>query len=252
MVEIRNAQTADFTVRPADRQPRFAAAQSRRIIIVRNQRSYGGIRMTTMTQHSGHASGRMVLLFGIFGAHILLIYLLANGLVGKIVTQVFPDPQIRFIDPQPQRTPPPAIPAPRQLDVVPQIQPLDPLILPDEPGPTALTSPPLQSPTQRVAQVPAPNVIGLSYQATRSPDDFYPPQSLRMGEEGVAEIESCVAANGHLDGTPTLLRSSGHPRLDAAAVQWAQQALRYRPATSDGVPMRACKGFRVTFEFKGG
>lgn len=87
----------------------------------------------------------------------------------------------------------------------------------------------------------------LRYQAVRPSDDYYPPQALRMGTEGAAIVRTCVDAGGRLSGAPTVIRSSRVSVLDAAAVKWASEALRFQPATQAGVAVESCKEFRVSF-----
>jgi protein TonB len=82
----------------------------------------------------------------------------------------------------------------------------------------------------------------------RSADDYYPAASLRLQESGTAIVQVCVAPSGRLEGAPAIQQSSGSPRLDAAALKWAREALRFTPATRGGVPISACKGFRVNFK----
>jgi protein TonB len=86
--------------------------------------------------------------------------------------------------------------------------------------------------------------------ATRSPDIYYPSASIRLEEQGVVVVRVCADANAQLAGRPTVEASSGFARLDAAAVQWAREALRFTPATREGVAVPACKGFRVRFNLR--
>lgn len=87
----------------------------------------------------------------------------------------------------------------------------------------------------------------LRYTTLRPTQDFYPPTSIRLNEEGVTVLRVCVTAAGALLGPPVVTSGSGHPRLDMAALVWASQALRFSPATRNGAPVEACKGFRVSF-----
>jgi TonB family protein len=91
--------------------------------------------------------------------------------------------------------------------------------------------------------------IGIT--SIRSPDDFYPAASIRNSETGVVVVEVCVSEQGVLTGTPRVSASSGHSRLDAAAVSWAQQAARFTPARRNGEPIAGCKGVRVNFQLRG-
>jgi protein TonB len=124
----------------------------------------------------------------------------------------------------------------------------------DEPGPTALQlSPdpgpvagPLEgTPAGSVPQIPS---TPLQFSIVRSTDDYYPSQSLSLQEQGTAIVRVCVTPGGKLDGRPVIEGTSGSPRLDAAAISWAREALRFKPATRDGVAVAACKGFRVNFQ----
>lgn len=90
----------------------------------------------------------------------------------------------------------------------------------------------------------------LQFRAARSTDEYYPATSLQLGEQGATVLRVCVASTGSLQGVPAIERSSGSRRLDQAAVRWAQEALRFTPATVDGLPVDACKGFRVNFTLR--
>jgi protein TonB len=117
------------------------------------------------------------------------------------------------------------------------------------------TTPPVQLGTRVVEDAapgdPAPIAsTELSYRATRSPDDYYPAVSLQLQEQGSAVVRVCVGASGRREGPPTIERSSGSRRLDAAAVLWAREALDFTPATRNGAAVAACKGFRVNFQLR--
>jgi protein TonB len=101
--------------------------------------------------------------------------------------------------------------------------------------------------TNVVAEVPA---TPLQFRATRPADDYYPAASLRLQEEGIATVRVCVGPNGRMDGAPVIEQSAGSARLDAAALTWAREALRFTPATRNGQAVAACKGFRVNFRLR--
>jgi TonB family protein len=90
----------------------------------------------------------------------------------------------------------------------------------------------------------------LQFRAVRPADDYYPSASQSMQEEGLAIVRVCVTPAGKLDGKPVIESTSGSARLDAAALTWAREALRFTPATERGVPVAACKGFRVNFKLR--
>jgi hypothetical protein len=68
-----------------------------------------------------------------------------------------------------------------------------------------------------------------------------------MAAEGAAIVRACADAGGRLSGNPTVVRTSRVSLLDAAAVKWASEALRFQPATRGGVAVASCKEFRVSF-----
>jgi TonB family protein len=82
-----------------------------------------------------------------------------------------------------------------------------------------------------------------------SSEDFYPPASIRLEEEGNVGVKVCVAPNGKLAEPPTVVASSRSARLDEAAIKLAK-AGRYVAGSIDGAPTTDCFSFRVKFELK--
>ena len=80
-------------------------------------------------------------------------------------------------------------------------------------------------------------------------DDYYPQESRRLGENGVATVEVCVNEYGRLTATPTLARSSGSAALDDGALKLAKAGSgHYRSTTEDGRPVNYCYPFRIRFQ----
>jgi len=98
-----------------------------------------------------------------------------------------------------------------------------------------------------VAIAPAVPDTPLRFEAVRPSDEYYPPAAIRMAIEGATIIRACTDARGRLVGTPSVVRSSRASLLDAAAIKWASEALRFQPATQAGRAIEACKEFRVSF-----
>jgi TonB family protein len=90
----------------------------------------------------------------------------------------------------------------------------------------------------------------IRYEAIRPTNDYYPPQAIRMQSQGVTIIRTCVGASGRLSSQPSVVRGSRDALLDAAAVKWAGEALRFQPATRGGVAVASCKDFRVNFTLR--
>jgi TonB family protein len=81
-----------------------------------------------------------------------------------------------------------------------------------------------------------------------STDDFYPDAAIRAGEQGVATVMACVDVKGRLTSNPTIAQSSGHPRLDEAALRLAKAGSGYYVAsTEDGRPVNACYPYGIRF-----
>jgi protein TonB len=162
------------------------------------------------------------------------------------------------IDPPAVEPPPPPPPMPKPVlrteFTTPKIPVVDPMIPdplvdtvpmpPSDPGPVEMVSPEVGTGTDIVPAIPS---TALKYSAIRPADDYYPYASRTLQEEGIATVRVCVAPTGKLEGSPVIQTSSGSTRLDAAALKWAREALRFTPATERGVPVSACKGFRVHF-----
>lgn len=74
----------------------------------------------------------------------------------------------------------------------------------------------------------------------------YPSASVRLGEEGSVLLELTLGSDGRVL-EARVLESSGHARLDQAAVDEAVRAWRLRPATLDGAPIESRHRIRVQF-----
>jgi TonB family protein len=81
-----------------------------------------------------------------------------------------------------------------------------------------------------------------------NPKDFYPPDSIRRGEQGTSGVLSCVDAAGKLLRDPVVTASSGFPGIDAAAIEVAK-AVEYAAGTENGAPLpESCVKFKVQFK----
>jgi len=80
-------------------------------------------------------------------------------------------------------------------------------------------------------------------------DDYYPDASRRLGEEGLTVVDICVGPDGKLTEPPKVGKSSGHDRLDQAAVKVAQVGSgRFKPATEEGKPVTKCTQLPIRFK----
>ncbi|HET9391557.1 MAG TPA: energy transducer TonB, partial [Steroidobacteraceae bacterium] len=80
-------------------------------------------------------------------------------------------------------------------------------------------------------------------------EDYYPPASRRLNEQGVATVHVCIDAKGKVTEEPTVSQTSGSARLDEGAVKLAKAGSgRYRPTTEDGQPINSCLNFAIRFQ----
>ena len=114
---------------------------------------------------------------------------------------------------------------------------------PANPGPVALPPAP-----------PAPSVLVSARLDPRFASRFQPPYpaaSERAQEEGVVLVRVRVGADGRVVAAE-VKTSSGHRRLDEAAVEHARRAWRFTPATRDGVAVEGWREIPVRFEIING
>ena len=197
-------------------------------------------------------SGRTVAFVLVAILHAVLLYAFANGLGGQIIKVLPGDIQMRFLPDQPHVLPPPTLPSPQPYttkfrDELPDI-PLtesdnESPIFVERTQPTDMGSSPSAPTVPSVKRVPGGPGTGFP-----STGDFYPPQSVRLNEEGVATVEACVDSHGRLTAEPVMVQSTGFSRLDQAALKLAKAGSgHYRAATEDGRPVSACSPFRIRF-----
>jgi len=211
--------------------------------------------MSAHIEEASVLSGRSLVLLASFAVPMLFLYGLARN-IGVFDFEPIPVMKGSFFEPEPTR-PPPTVeqyrPAPlpgteRTQVVVNRPEVVFPV---DDPVVTRTQEPPSLSGGAGGGTEAAPiPPTSLNFVAQRPSDEFYPPISLRMGEQGITVIRICVTAAGSLQGVPAVTSSSGHKRLDAAAVTWASEALRFEPATQNGAAVTACKGVRVNFRLR--
>ena len=80
------------------------------------------------------------------------------------------------------------------------------------------------------------------------PTVAYPPASQDGGEEGTVKLSIIVEANGSVSEVK-VTQSTGHQRLDAAAVRTARSA-GYRPKSVNGTPVRSRFNTSYTFSLE--
>ncbi|MBW8327879.1 MAG: energy transducer TonB [Thiobacillus sp.] len=154
--------------------------------------------------------------------------------------------------PQPRPNPTPPRPAAKSLPIPPLLAAKTTTPVLSTPQPVAETPKPLPLPEPDVlpslkpsteavfAPAPAPPPIipprPADYLANPKPP--YPSLSRRQGEEGTVRLSILVNPDGSI-ARLELAQSSGHPRLDRAAMDTVQSRWTFEPARQGGKPVTA-------------
>jgi protein TonB len=190
--------------------------------------------------------------------HVLFVWMLASGLGKKIVEVVVGPVETSLIEEAPEDEEPP--PPPPEFDTPPPYVPPPELSIdiPIDTGPsTAISNVTSERP---VASAPAPVAAApkpVEREVVRTPPSTqgkgartskpeYPPASRRAGEEGTVTVKALVGENGRATQVD-VVKSSGFPKLDEAAVQEVQRNWRFVPGKEDGKPVSMWHTFAVTF-----
>ena len=207
--------------------------------------------MSAQVQHASMASGRSLVFMAIVAMHAMAISALMAWRIAETKSR---DPDRVLID-WPEQQPreiPRQVASGNPLEKVAMpipVAPADPLPFPEEqviPADPArevsvVTSTGNAGPTEVIADTP------LRFQAVRPADDYYPPNAIRMEQQGTVIVRTCVDAAGQLVEAPRVVTGSRFRALDDAAIAWATGALRFTPATKGGFAVGACKEFKVNF-----
>lgn len=188
----------------------------------------------------------------VVGMHAAVLFVIAQGFVLKN-ERPLPEPLVGTI-----------IDDPVDVDPLPNVAPRDPappdiyVPVPDVPidnppandAVVAQVLPPdagiVELPGGSGPDIPTTNVRMLAGGLTQPP---YPAADVRAGNEGNVQIEVYVLPDGRV-GDARILRSSGFPRLDQAALDEAKRRWRLQPATRNGEPFAQWYPLRVVFKLK--
>jgi TonB family protein len=184
--------------------------------------------------------------------HVGLIWALANGLLQHKIPPAPPDSlQTEFL-PAPPQPAPPLPPDPTLRDTAIHVPPLivdfvpPPLADPGAIETSVIEAP--ASPLSRGAAQPVMRVLGGPGRGFPNTADYYPPEAIRLNEQGSTSVSVCVNDAGRLTSAPTIAQSSGSARLDAGALKLARAGSgHYQPTTEDGRPVSSCYSFRIRF-----
>jgi periplasmic protein TonB len=209
--------------------------------------------MAAYTEHNQSYFSRRVITFAIaVGVQVAIVAALSSGLANRVMNIVAPPIQTDIVQEVQKRDQPPPPPPPKMERPPVEVPPPDVTInVPTETNSTAITDV-TNKPVQKAPPpAPAPRKVVRTYakldtKHSPSTDEYYPPTSRRLGEQGTTEVNVCATPDGRVAGQPKVQKSSGSSRLDEAAVKWASHA-RFQPGTEDGKPVEQCLNFNVKF-----
>ena len=205
--------------------------------------SLGVFRMSDFKQQPN--PGRQVANVGlVLLIHAALGYAVVTGLSHSVVQIMHGATEVRVIQdevtPQdrPLPMPPKLLPTPPATFVMPDIRvstPSQSHLAQVEP---MTDQAPSNAPKSEERAPPQPVRVAAVIDAARSCKlPQYPANSIRMGEEGLTDLEFLIDTDGRVADSK-IAGSSGHPRLDEAARNALSQC-RFAPGTVDGKPERS-------------
>ncbi len=206
--------------------------------------------MSAYVQDTQFFTRRTAVLIAIIALHVLILYALATGLMQKAVRLAAPPIQTQIVRHVHKHLPPPPPPPPQLVQQRVRVPP--PLIQINVPAAQShaitvtkhvVRAPPAPPPAPPAVYTPLAR--GRDFPNTQN---YYPESSMRLGEQGTATVEICVGANGRLTSQPRVVRSSGSPRLDRAALRYARATSgHWIPEKRNGVPINYCGQLPIKF-----
>ena len=200
----------------------------------------------------GASSHRLVGITAAILVQVAFGYALVSGFAHQLPIDIPHRLMLTYVQPKidvpPEPTPqtPTAIPEPRDTIFVPPVLDIPTANLPLEDG-SGLTPTRTETGTGNIRPaVPDHGPVVIAATHTKPP---YPPVSRRLGEEGMVRLTITVAADGSV-AQAAVAASSGHARLDQAAVDWVKANWRYQPGISGGNPAISTISAMVNFELQ--
>ena len=209
--------------------------------------------MATYVHDTEFFTRRTLVFAAIVALHVFILWAFATGLARKAIEVLAPPIQTDIVQEEKTKSEPPPPPPPELRKEVVEVPPPDISIAMPEVGPqttaiTARVEQPKPAPVARAAI--AATAVGLG-KGFPNVDDYYPDASRRLGEEGLTVVDVCVGPDGKLTEPPKVGKTSGHERLDQAAVKVATLGSgRFKPATEEGKPITKCTQLPIRFKLR--
>ncbi|HXY75357.1 MAG TPA: energy transducer TonB [Steroidobacteraceae bacterium] len=199
---------------------------------------------------------RTIVLAAIIALHVFIAWALATGLARRAMEVIAPPIQTEIVQEETKKAEPPPPPPPTFEKPPVEVPPPEVTIdLPQETSQTtAITAVVTKAPVAVAKAAVAAAAAHILLKGFPNSDDYYPPASKRLGEEGSPVVHVCVNAQGKLTaGTPSIKQTSGSSRLDDGAINLAKAGQgHYAPGTgTDGKPVdESCFDFKVKFQLR--
>jgi periplasmic protein TonB len=203
-----------------------------------------------LEQDSGFFTRRGMVLVAIILLHLFIFWALATGLAKRAVEMIAPPIQT-VIETETHKEAPPPPPPPPTFERPPvEIPPTDTIVeMPVAQTTTAISNTTTQHVAPAAPKAPGAKTAPKIGKGFPNSEDYYPPASKRLGEEGSPTVKVCIGAGGKLTEPPTISQSSGSSRLDEGALNLVKAGARYiQPGTEDGKPIDSCFEFRIKFQ----
>jgi protein TonB len=208
--------------------------------------------MAALVHDSQFMTRRGAVLVAIVALHVFIGWALATGLARRAIEVLAPPIQTTIVEETKKEEAPPPPPPPQFERPPVELPPPDVTInMPVESDTTAIRvvntpvvkAPVVAAPTRRTALV-----TGKGFPNS---EDFYPEASKRLDEQGALSVHVCVGPDGKLTEEPTIAKSSGSARLDAAGIKLAKAGSgKFVAATEDGKGVVACANLPIKFQLR--
>lgn len=184
--------------------------------------------------------------------HLGFFWALSNGLSNPIINVFKTAPPVLIEEPIQRQKPPPKSPIDEVIvQRIPLVTPPAPNVPIEESQNAPQVVGPQPTPPESFidnggVSPPQPVIVEPRIDARRGlSEPYYPPASIRAGDQGTVLLSVYILANGRV-GDVRLEQSSGYPKLDESALREAKK-WRFVPGTSDGAAIPMWKQVPITF-----
>jgi protein TonB len=177
------------------------------------------------------SSRRAIALVVVGLIHVGFVWALAVGLAQSLIQRLPEEIKVAVEQPKEQKAPPPP-PPPDLAKPPPPVIPPPEIVIQQQAPAAAITTVLHKEAPQQAPAISSPVGIGRPHVCGQS---HYPVASQRLQEEGTTILSFTITADGEV-ANPTVATSSGHDRLDQAALECVA-GWHYKAAVQNGQPV---------------